>query len=200
MGAAPLGASMAHPAHRPDPFGTWGEAQWRRLAALQSDWMALADACWRLSGARPGDTVADVGCGPGVFALRYSQLGGDVAAVDVNRRALDLVPRAARLRTLLHDAARSPLPGRPYDVLFLTDVLHHAVAPASLLRQLRASGTTLVVSETDPAPAQGGHGQGRPGPPRLSSGEALDLLRAAGWKPGPVVPGQPFGHWSVVAR
>src|SRR5688500_1902599 len=123
---------------------------WGHLAAAQRGWLPLADAYWRASRAKPGSTVADVGSGPAVFAARYADLGGSVTAVDLNPEALELAPRPAGLRTLVHDAELAPLPSA-YDVAFLTDVLHHARAPETLLRNLRASARGLVVGELEPS-------------------------------------------------
>lgn len=175
--------SHHHPARHPmhDHFREEGDIDWGRLAERQRQRIPLADAWWALLGRPVGQRLADVGCGPGILALHYAQLGADVLAVDLRADALAHVPRHPRIRTLLHDLEAAPLPGR-VDVAVLTDVLHHARDPVQMLRHVRAAADRVLVAEYDPGAA------GDVGPPlgaRLAPHEVARLLADAGFAPEP---------------
>ena len=171
-----------------------GDVDWAKLATTQRGWLPLADAWWHASGAQAGDRLADVGSGPAVFAARYAELGANVTAVDLNADALARAPKRTGLTTLVHDAEWAPLPA-PHDVIFLTDVLHHAGSPGMLLRNLRSSGKVLLVGELDP------DGRGEVGidpAHRLPAGYVARMLRDAGWNPEPPTVA-PFEHYAIRA-
>lgn len=151
---------------------------WAHLEAEQRRRLAVVDAWWDLLGRPTGKRIADVGCGPGLFAARLAELGADVVAVDVRPEALASVPRRPRLRTLLHDLERRPLPER-VDAALLADVLHHVRDPAVLLRNLRQSAPVVLVAET----VTPGHGNANG--PRLALDKVSALLRGAGYVPEP---------------
>jgi SAM-dependent methyltransferase len=183
--------------HLHDHFRHDAAVDWQQLKRRQLDWSPLADAWWRIAGAGPGTRIADVGCGTGVFAARYAALGADVTAIDAQVDALAHVPQDPRLRILAHDAERGPLPGAPYEILFLTDVLHHVGSPAALLQNLRASGQVLLLGELDPAGP--GH-EGLDPAERLAPGTAAAWMREVGWQPGPVLTGLPFEHYAILGQ
>ena len=141
---------------------------------------------------------------PGVLARQYAEWtgpGGSVLALDLRpeaiahvRARLDPV-RDAHVTARVLDAEAMPLEDR-VDLVFLTDVLHHAGDPARLLANLRAPGRTLLLSDYDP------EGEGEVGPPRdarLAPEDVLALLRDAGWAPGPVL-WQAMEHYALVSR
>ena len=161
----------------------------------------LADLGWRFAEGRPGMRVADVGCGPGFFALDLARRvgpSGQVLAVDVNESSLAFLRARGpppHLRTLAWDLEAAPLPEKGFDLVVLTDVLHHADDPAAVLRQLRGVGARLLVAEFDP------DGPGDMGPPRaerIPRATMERLLREAGWR---VLRGeaQPFEHYALLA-
>lgn len=186
--------------HKDLSHTTWDEV-WHRQGRRAS----LAETWWHMLALRPGARVAEVGCGPGFFALRYAHLtgpAGHVHAVDVNEDALAFLrtrldpAHHAHVTTEALDIERHPLPNLRWDALFLTDVLHHADDPRAALQNLRETRAPLLVAEFEP------DGPGEMGPPRemrLGSDDLLAMLREAGWTPGPVVR-QPFEHYCVVAR
>jgi len=153
----------------------------------------MAPRWWAMLGGQPGWRVADVGCGPGVFALRYAEwvgptglaLGVDIAPEALARAEAKRDPaRHAALRLVLLDAEREPLPARGLDAILLTHVLHHAEEPRAMLRLLRPAGARLLVAEFDPT------GPGEVGPPpaaRLGPDALAAMLREAGWAPEPPV-------------
>jgi 23S rRNA (adenine-N6)-dimethyltransferase len=117
------------------PRHAWG---WHRLA---DEWAAriVAEA-----GVRPGELVLDLGAGEGALTAHLLRAGARVVAVELHPG------RAARLRrrfgdaTVVHaDAARLPLPNRPFRVV--------ANPPygitAGLLGLLLAPGTRLVAAD-----------------------------------------------------
>jgi len=109
------------------------------------------------SGARPGDEVLDVGCGPGHLARALARRvgpAGRVTGVDPARQMVDYAQRHAGLlpncRFLLSSAQHLDLPDASVDVVTSTFVLHHippearAEAFAQMYRVLRPGGRLLL--------------------------------------------------------
>src|SRR5258706_12182820 len=72
-----------------------------RLGVQHGVWRALVLAAWRRAGFAAGQTIVDLGCGPGWAALDLADVvgpAGRVIAVDRSRRFLDALPAAARAR------------------------------------------------------------------------------------------------------
>lgn len=177
------------------------DEMWRRQEARAD----LAQVYWDMAGGRPGHRVADVGSGPGYFALRFADLTGPtghVHAVDVSadslaylRAKLDPVHHA-HVTTEVLDVERLPLPDLHFHALFCTDMLHHVGDLDAALSNLRVGRARLVVAEFDPrAPAE-------IGPPiemRLAPDAIERALRKSGWTPGPP---RVLGHehYAIVAR
>lgn len=168
------------------------EVDWRALAAQQTRNLSLADAYWALLGRPVGRRLADIGCGPGVLAARYAELGARVLAVDVRPDALARVPPHPRLQTLLHDIEAGPLPAA-VDLLVMTDVLHHAAHPAQVLAHARASAGRILLAEHEP-----GQQAGPPVHARLAPARVAGLLEQAGFRPGPPATTVP-GQYAIVA-
>lgn len=178
--------------------------RWEEVWARQERRASLAQVYWDLAGGRPGLRVADVGSGPGYFALRFAALTGPtghVHAVDVSGEALAFLRgkldpiHHAHVTTEILDIEALPLPELHFHALFCTDVLHHADDVAAALANLRLSNVRLVVAEFDPA------GPGDMGPPlemRIAPERMVDALRKAGWKPDPWVHLE-HEHYAVVA-
>lgn len=103
----------------------------------------------------------ELGCGDGAFTLALADVlgrGGDITALDRDRRALDrLADRlAARfpatvVRTVVGDFTRA-LPAGPFDGVLAANSLHFAVQPLPVLRAIHArlvAGGRLVLVEYD---------------------------------------------------
>lgn len=165
------------------------DVDWDRLAQRQATRLPLAARWWAMLGGARGWRIADVGCGPGVLALRYADwVGPDgmVLAVDLRADALARAEssrdptRHAALRLARVDVEREPLPERALDAILVTHALHHMREPEAVLRRLRDAGRRILVAEFDP------EGPGEMGPSReerLAKADLLRMLRAAGWTP-----------------
>jgi SAM-dependent methyltransferase len=72
-----------------------------RLGVQHGVWRELVLAAWRRAGFAAGQTIVDLGCGPGWAALDLAAVvgpAGRVVAVDRSRRFLDALTAAARAR------------------------------------------------------------------------------------------------------
>jgi len=107
---------------------------------------------------KPGQAVADVGAGTGLFTRLFAaRVGpqGRVYAVDIARAFVDgnvQRARAARLENvvgIVSTQADTRLDERSIDVAFVCDAYHHFEEPkamlASIRRALRPGGTLVVV-------------------------------------------------------
>jgi ubiquinone/menaquinone biosynthesis C-methylase UbiE len=93
---------------------------------------------------KPGDVVADIGAGSGVFTLPLAQAvpNGRVYAVDIDQGLVDHIAKkaqtakAANVRAVLGAFTDPRLPARDVDVAFIYDVLHHIEDRAGYLKNL----------------------------------------------------------------
>jgi arsenite methyltransferase len=155
----------------------------QRLAELQTELVIE-----RLAPS-PGDWIADIGCGPGVFALPFAAAVplGVVFAVDVEPRQLDRLREHMREQGLenvvpvLASLDSPHLPQGRFDLIFIGDTYHHFADRVEyvrgLRRLLRPEGR-LAVLEYKPGPLPVG-----PQPDhKLAEGELERELTAAGWR------------------
>lgn len=101
----------------------------------------LADAIVAL--APPSRDVLDVGCGDGTLGARVGErLGAQVQGVDVKVQPGAAVPVQA------YDGRTLPFPDGSFDLVTVSDVLHHADDPLAVLREclrvLRPGGAVVV--------------------------------------------------------
>jgi ubiquinone/menaquinone biosynthesis C-methylase UbiE len=139
----------------------------------------------------PGNVVADLGAGPGVFSLPLAKAvlpGGKVYAVEIDQEFLDHIKRKTQAQnvsniTLVLGKFSDPaLPANDVDVAFFHDVLHHIEDRAEYLKNLanyvKPSGRIAVV-ELDPV--TGSH---RDDPKlRLTKEQVAAWMADAGFKP-----------------
>jgi ubiquinone/menaquinone biosynthesis C-methylase UbiE len=120
------------------------------------EWTKILDASNRVASLRideivarlqlkPGDTVADIGAGSGLFEVPLAQAvspGGTVYAVDIDEGFFaDIRKRAAdagmkNVTTVLGKFTDPNLPVKNLDVIFFHDVLHHVDDRAAYLKSL----------------------------------------------------------------
>ncbi len=139
---------------------------------------------------KPGQMVADIGAGTGIFTIRFSPAvkpGGKVYAVDVDEKLLDHIMEAAteqgivNVVPVLGEFDDPALPDE-IDLAFINDVLHHIehrdVYLKNLAGYLKPAGRIAVI---DFKPDQGGH---RNQPElQVSQAQTTAWMAAAGLKP-----------------
>ena len=125
------------------------------------------------AGLRPGVTVVDYGCGPGLVTLQAADVigaAGKVYALDIHEGMVSLVgSRAAEaglanVMALLNDGAVAPVPDGVADLITCTLVFHYKESPSErqalavdLARMLKPGGCAMIVQWTDRVPAQETH-------------------------------------------
>lgn len=114
----------------------------------------IVDAC----GIEPGDSVADVGAGTGLFTRLFSRAAGPsgtVFAVDISKAFIDHIESTAsaeglsNIRGIVCEQTDTGLPPLSVDLVFLSDTYHHFESPretmASVHRALRPGGKLIVI-------------------------------------------------------
>jgi ubiquinone/menaquinone biosynthesis C-methylase UbiE len=107
---------------------------------------------------KPGDTVADIGAGSGLFEVPLAKAvspGGKVYAVDIDEGFFPQIKRKAdeahvtNVQTVLGKYTDPNLPAKNVDLVFFHDVLHHIQDRARYLKSvagyLKPSGRVVVV-------------------------------------------------------
>jgi ubiquinone/menaquinone biosynthesis C-methylase UbiE len=110
----------------------------QRVARLKVDEVVTALAL------RPGDVVADIGAGSGVFTLPMAKVlpAGRVYAVEIDQGLVDHITKkaaeakAANVRAVLGEFTDPKLPARDVDLALIFDVLHHIEDRAGYLKNL----------------------------------------------------------------
>ena len=110
---------------------------------------------------KPGQGVADVGAGTGLYvpflAARVGQ-SGKVYAVDISRPFVDYVAKQAReaglsqVTTVLGNERSVELPANSVDMIFTSDAYHHFVHYRDMLASMRMAlrpGGQLIVVDYD---------------------------------------------------
>ena len=109
-------------------------------------------------GLKPGDTVADVGAGTGIYTRLFAQAvgpGGKVYATDIAPKFLAYIAQNAakdglkNVQTVQGGDRRTNLPAGSVDVVFHSDVYHHFEFPAAMnadiRRALKPNGRLFVL-------------------------------------------------------
>jgi predicted methyltransferase len=134
-------------------------------------------------GWKPGQTVADIGAGDGVYAFAASPIVGEdgkIYATELDEKKFQAIKDEVAKRTLknvivLQAAEKDTnLPANCCDAIYLRRVYHHLTAPqeidACLLRNLKSGGLLAIIdfpprkwlTETSPVKGvpknRGGHG------------------------------------------
>jgi ubiquinone/menaquinone biosynthesis C-methylase UbiE/intracellular sulfur oxidation DsrE/DsrF family protein len=106
----------------------------------------------------PGQTVADIGAGTGLFTRLFADAVGEngrVVAVDIAQKFLDHIATSSReaglknVETVLCTVDSTELPPDSVDVAFICDTYHHFEFPAktmaSLRQALKPDGRVIVI-------------------------------------------------------
>ncbi|MFI5372019.1 MAG: methyltransferase domain-containing protein [Candidatus Eisenbacteria bacterium] len=133
-----------------------------RLGLQHQVWQGRATDAWRRAGFATGQTLVDLGCGPGWAALDLGELigpSGRVLAIDRSRRFLDALERAARDRSMTwietrdSDLDQEELPAWNADGIWSRWIYAFVREPRRLLRQaantLRAGGVMVIHEYVD---------------------------------------------------
>lgn len=135
------------------------DAELERLGLQHRVWLPRASAAWRRAGFTAGQTLVDVGCGPGYASLDLAGIvggAGRVIAIDRSRRFLDALADGARRRGVsaieAHelDLDEAPLPVANADGAWSRWVYAFVRRPRPLLEKVVAAlrpGGTLVMHE-----------------------------------------------------
>ena len=157
----------------------------QRIASLKID-----ETLARLK-LKPGDVVADIGAGSGVFEAPLAHAvspGGKVYAVDIEQGLVDHITQRAgelhltNVQGVLGKFTDPNLPVRNIDLAFINDVLHHIQdRPAYLMNlaaYLKPSGRIAVIEFV---PELGSH-KNQP-ELQVTERQAVAWMAAAGLKP-----------------
>ena len=133
------------------------DAEIARLGLQHRVWRPRATDAWRRGGFTAGNTLIDLGCGPGFAALDLAEIvgvSGRVLAVDRSRRFLDALEAVARERRLSHletlemDLDERDLPDVQADGIWSRWVYAFVREPRQMLeraaRALRPGGTMVM--------------------------------------------------------
>jgi predicted methyltransferase len=146
--SAPLKPSAVRPAppRQPAQVMSFESAGWlERPGREEEERPELVLQAMRL---RPGQTVAEIGCGSGFFARRLARAvapGGRVYAEDIQPEMLDLLKeRTAREKIgnivpVLGTDVDPKLPQRSVDWILMADVYHEFQKPRPMLARIRDS-------------------------------------------------------------
>jgi ubiquinone/menaquinone biosynthesis C-methylase UbiE/copper chaperone CopZ len=150
--AAEMDKKFADPNADIEPFVKRFESEDRDIYAKRHEIV-------RSLGLQPGDAVADIGAGTGLFTLLFAdQVGpkGVVYAVDIGpaflKHIAEQVTKQAHeqvITTVLSTQESAMLPDNAIDVAFLCDTYHHFEHPekmlASIQRALRPNGRLVII-------------------------------------------------------
>jgi SAM-dependent methyltransferase len=77
--------------------------------------------------------VLDVGCGNGIFTLRFASAGASVTGLDYSRH---LLGQNTHSRLVCGDATKLPFPDRSFEVVFEANLLHHVNDREGVIREM----------------------------------------------------------------
>jgi ubiquinone/menaquinone biosynthesis C-methylase UbiE len=204
---AVLAAALAVPAGVSAQLGSRSASEWvttletpQRIASLKID-----EVIGKLK-IKPGDAVADIGAGTGLFeGALATAVGakGTVYAEDIDQALLDHIAQRAKqlsvtnVHGVLGTFTDPKLPVRTIDLALINDVLHHIENRAAYLKSLAEyvkPGGRIAVIEF--YPELGGH---RTQPElQVTKQQAATWMAAAGFKPAEEVEQLFTDKWFII--
>ncbi|MBM3290705.1 MAG: class I SAM-dependent methyltransferase [Candidatus Hydrogenedentes bacterium] len=130
----------------PAPVMTFHGADW--LERPEREREEMPDEVIKTMGLKPGDVVADIGCGTGYFSRRMAKAvapGGKVYAVDIQPEFIEMVKAncakegVENVVPVLGAEDDPKLPKGGIDWMLLTDVYHEFQQPGPMLAHMRES-------------------------------------------------------------
>lgn len=144
------------PARVPAPVMSYHGAEWLERPEREAE--ERPDEVIQAMGVKPGDVVADIGCGTGYFARRFAKVvgpTGKVYGVEIQQEFLAMLKERCEKEGItnvvpvLGDEVDPKLPNGSLDWIFLADVYHEFQQPepmlARMLEDLKPTGKVAVV-------------------------------------------------------
>ncbi|WP_047155459.1 class I SAM-dependent methyltransferase [Aneurinibacillus tyrosinisolvens] len=160
---------------------------WEEVKRRQLQRMPLVDEWIQLIQLQSGNSVLDIGPGPGMFTLRYAEAvgnTGNVIALEKSQGAIEFLlkefnQRYSNIKVVMGDAEEFKFGSiGPVDIIMATDILHHTDSPKQILKNLyghiHSKETRILVSESDP------NSMGQYGPPishRIPANDMRDWIK-----------------------
>ena len=123
----------------------------------------------RAIGLKPGQAVADIGAGTGIYARLFARDVGEqgtVYAVDIAPEFLSYIQDWARMdglpqvKTILGEDRTPKLPANSADVIFSSDTYHHFEYPMAMLQEMHRAlkpGGQMIVVDYERTPERAEH-------------------------------------------
>ena len=157
---------------------------------------------------KPGETIADIGAGPGLFEVPLAKAvspSGTVYAVDIDEGFFSEIKKRAEdahvsnVQPVLGKFTDPNLPAKNVDVVFFHDVLHHVQDRAGYLKSvggyLKRSGRIVVIDY------EGGQGPHKDQPDlQVTRQQLATWMAAAGLKPADDVKLFPDKYFLVYSK
>src|SRR5580704_16704702 len=89
-----------------------------------------------------GGRVLDVGCGNGIFTLRFANAGAHVTGLDYSRH---LLGQNGHSRLVFGDATTLPFPDGNFEVVFEANLLHHVADRERVIGEMARVSRRYVV-------------------------------------------------------
>lgn len=86
--------------------------------------------------------LLDVGCGNGIFTLRFARVGAEVTGLDFSRH---LLGQNRHCCLVCGDATALPFPDRSFEVVFEANLLHHVADREAVIREMARTSRRYVV-------------------------------------------------------
>ena len=100
--------------------------------------MRIVRACVAFGGLKPGNSVADLGCGTGVFTRILHDFGFHSKGLDMSDGLIRLARRDnPEIEFVVGDVEKMPFDSESLDGVFLSGILHHLPDPSTCAREVR---------------------------------------------------------------